>query len=105
MAKISIEKAEPGMTVCKPVENDKGMVLLPVGTQLTEALIDRLKKWGVLIVHCDTKDDGKSSGSGKPHQLDADQERQLNEKFADVINDPLMKEVYASVKAFLQEKE
>ena len=105
MAKIAIDKVESGMIVSKPVENDKGMVLLPVGTQLSEALIDRLKKWGVLIINCESTEDLKASESHKHQHLDKDLEKNLSEKFADVIDDPLMKEIYTSVKAFLQNKE
>ena len=42
MQKIPLKQATPGMTLAKPVINDRGMTLVGAGTRLTEDTIERL---------------------------------------------------------------
>ena len=44
MPKLIISDLKPGMRLLKPVTNPSGMVLLTEGLELTEELIDRLRK-------------------------------------------------------------
>ncbi len=44
---IPLEKAKPGMKLAEDVVNTAGMVLCRSGTELTEALIQRLENMGV----------------------------------------------------------
>jgi len=44
LPKLIISDLKPGMRLLKPVANPSGMVLLTEGLELTEELIDRLRK-------------------------------------------------------------
>ena len=44
MPKLIISDLKPGMRLLKPVTNPSGLVLLTEGLELTEELIDRLRK-------------------------------------------------------------
>ena len=108
MAKISIDKTQPGMVVTEKVVNDKGMVLLPPGTVLTEALISRLQKWNVQSVSI--KGDGPPAeaapeGAQKISALDDALLEKLNKKFHSVLGDPLMKTLLDAVKTHYQNQE
>lgn len=110
MAKISIDKAEPGMVVTDGVTNDKGMILLPPGTELSETLINRLKKWNVQTVT--VKGDSTASGESEQdnsgdaifqqQQMDEELEQRIEKKFEPVMNDPVMADIYKALKIFLQ---
>ncbi len=106
MPQIPIEKAIPGMVVTEPVTNDKGMVILPTGTKLNEALIIRLKKWNVQTLVCQGDvqgSDASSSAMVKNVVMDASLEKHLAEKFKPVLDDPIMQEVYNAVKVYYQD--
>jgi len=107
MPEITIDKAKPGMLVLKQVENDKGMVLLPAGSVLNEALIARLTKWGVQSVSCqsDSSDDQSASPESQPKALDEEVTKRLEKRFLPIMDDPVMKTVFEAVKAFLQSED
>ena len=50
MPKIPIDKLEPNMKLSKPVINKDGIVLLGEGTELTGAVIEKLKRLDVFTV-------------------------------------------------------
>ena len=50
MRLILLDEAKPGDEVAEPVKNARGMVILSKGTTLSPALIDRLRKMGVVEV-------------------------------------------------------
>jgi len=107
MPEITIDKARPGMFVTKQVENDKGMVLLPAGSVLNEALIARLTKWGVQsVVYRSDGEDAQSAGTeSKPKVLDAEVTKRLEERFSPIIDDPVMKTVFEALKSFLENED
>ncbi len=47
MQKVPLTLAKPGMVLEKPVTRENGMTLVGVGTQLTDALLQRLENMGV----------------------------------------------------------
>ena len=101
--KITIDKAQPGMIVTDKVVNDKGMVLLPTGATLNEALIARLKKWGVQNVTC--KDDNaplESVQAESSQKMNLELEKRIDDKFKPVLDDPIMEIIYKTVKKFYQ---
>lgn len=51
MIKISIDKAKPGMKILKDVVNEAGMVVVPAGKELTDALIDKLSMMNVDFIY------------------------------------------------------
>ena len=51
---ISIDDAQEGMILTKPVANDNGMVLCSKGTALTESLIQRFKTMNTTVLYIET---------------------------------------------------
>ena len=103
MKKVSTNEAEVGMKIARKVENDKGMVLLPEGIELTEAHIGRLKKWGVEEIFVEGEDDSGGGADQVVGDLKMDDEfiKVLDHKFEPVKDDPIMQGIYNAVKAVL----
>ena len=79
------------MILAKTVYNHQEMMLLEAGTKLKEKNIRMFKSWGVPSVWVK----GESSGIKNRNKFSKDQsaasiEAELNQKFADVIDDPVM---------------
>lgn len=51
MIKISINKAKPGMKIAKDIVNEAGMVVVPVGKELTDSLIEKLSMMNIDFVY------------------------------------------------------
>jgi hypothetical protein len=90
MPKISIEKAEPGQTLSRPAVTRTGMVMMQPGTQLTAAIIDRLKNLGIDSVIVE----GASRIPDKPLDVML---RELDERFQGNEHDSWMMELKAIV--------
>lgn len=54
MPKVALNNLVPGMKLAKPVTNDRGMVLLAEGTELSGPLIERLGSMNVVSVYIDS---------------------------------------------------
>ena len=50
MRVILIDMAKPGDRLATPVTNDKGMLILPKGAQLTMGMLDSLRRRGIVEV-------------------------------------------------------
>jgi hypothetical protein len=50
MIRVKSEALQPGMVVARDVKNIDGMLLAPLGCQLSERQIDILQAWGVVEV-------------------------------------------------------
>lgn len=48
--KISIDKAKAGMKIIEDVVNEAGVVIIPKGKELTEALIDKLSQMNIKFI-------------------------------------------------------
>ena len=94
MIRIDLDKAKPGMVLAKPVNNLQNMLLLKERVELTERNIQMLRSWGVGEIWVDG---GQTSvPSDKAQNFDALQaaiDHELQEKFANVADDPLMMEI------------
>ena len=104
MKKVSTNELEAGMKLARKVENDKGMVLLPEGIELTDAHIGRLKKWGIEEIFVEGEDaDGGGGADAVVGDLKMDDEFMaiLDHKFELVKDDPIMLGIYNAVKAVL----
>ncbi|MCS7215538.1 MAG: hypothetical protein RMI30_01300 [Thermodesulfovibrio sp.] len=55
MIKISVNKAKPGMKIMKDIINEAGMVVIPAGKELTDALIDKLSMMNVEFIYVEGK--------------------------------------------------
>lgn len=56
MAKIKVEKLQPGMVSAADIKNMDGMLLLPAGCELTERHALILKTWGITEVAVESAD-------------------------------------------------
>ena len=56
MRRIYLSEAKPGDVVAEPVVNDRGMVILPKGAELTAPVIGRLQKMNVTEVAVEGED-------------------------------------------------
>lgn len=50
MQKITLDQAAPGMVLAKPVVNERGQTLVAERTELTETLLERLRRFGIFSV-------------------------------------------------------
>lgn len=56
MAHVTLDRAEPGMTLRSNVVDRRGRLLVPAGADLSEKHISALKMWGVTSI--EVEDDG-----------------------------------------------
>ena len=88
MRSVLLDQAKPGEEVAEPVKNDRGMVILPEGAKLTPALIDRLRKMGVVEVMVE----GEDPNAPPPKSLDELLE-DLKVRFEGQEDNPLMMQI------------
>ena len=85
MQKVPLELVQPGMILAKTITNDTGMALCGEGTELTDVIIERLRRMNVTHVtlkgHPVDMGDTKSIGQ---------KIEELRARFIRVQGDPLM---------------
>ena len=95
MKPVGIEELKPGMILGQPVKNHQGALLLEAGARITKKNIRIFKSWGVTEVTVKGQVDRETDGAGRPElRINATVEIQLKEKFADVLDDPVMVEIF-----------
>jgi len=106
MSLIPISNAKPGMVLQSSAVNEKGMALLNPGTELSDALISRLQRWGVesIDIVSDSGDESEISSRSPSAGEGAAQKSTLEKKFIHVRNDPLMGAILEAIVAH-REKE
>ena len=88
MRRLYLSEAAPGDVIAEPVVNDRGMVILPRGAELTAPVIGRLQKMNVTVIVVE----GDDPNAPPPKTLDellAD----LDARFEGVEDVPLMMEI------------
>lgn len=96
MGRVSTSNLQPGMVLGGDVKTFKGQLLLPGGTTLTDRHIEKLMAWGV--------SEADIEGHEEPSLADLDAQMEnapalaeasaaLDERFADVLDEPLMGEI------------
>ncbi len=85
MAKVPLAKLVPGMVLSKPVLNRNGLVMLGEGTELTQALIDKILQMDTAGV--DIK------GYSQPSVPQEEMLARLDGRFKNVIDEPYMSEI------------
>ncbi len=96
MRKISTDQIENGNVSAREVCGPSGNILLSKGMQLSPAIGRRLKNWGITHVYIEGKEDEqeeKQIENVSPEKLKS----KLEEKFSDVLNNPIMKKIFAAV--------
>ncbi|VFU14252.1 conserved hypothetical protein [anaerobic digester metagenome] len=100
MQRVPINLVEPGMVLAKPVVNDAGMPLCAEGTELTAALIERLKRMNISQLTLK----GHPVEMGGPAKSPEEQIREMTARFARVQGDPIMDTIREAIeKAILAE--
>jgi hypothetical protein len=89
MQKVPINLVQPGMVLAKPVLNEAGMPLCAEGTELTESIIDRLRRMNVPFLALK----GNPVDMGEPAPSLEERILQMRERFAPVQGDPLMERI------------
>lgn len=99
MKKIFVEKIQDGMILARDVCGTSGSALLTKETKLTETMGRRLKNWGVTYVCIEGEEEQKRE---KPIIEISPEEvkEQLEAKFVDVIDNPIMKTLLRAAYTF-----
>ena len=105
MIPLSIDVLKPGMALASAVYNRQGQLLLEKGTALTRKRIWMLKTWGIDQVN--VKGRGrKNEASGAEVEFETREsiEQELQAKFGDVIDEPVMQEIMKAASRQLQKR-
>jgi len=91
--RITLDQAVPGLRLAKPVTGPTGIVVLGTGSELTEALIERLKKLGIPAVFVEP-DAALADLHTKPvEQL----EQELRRRFRHTGGDPTLQLIQGAI--------
>ena len=95
MIRVGIEELKPGMILDRPVNNHQGVLLLEAGAKVTKKNIRIFKSWGVNEVTVKGEVSRATDSAGRPElRINESDEILLKKKFADVLDDPVMDEIY-----------
>jgi len=95
MGLVGVEDLKPGMILEHSVRNNQGVLLLETGARITKKNIRIFKSWGVTeatVKGGQTRANG-TAGPPEPRIKETDA-MLLKEKFADVLDDPVMVEIF-----------
>ena len=99
MVRLGIDEVKSGMILAHPVKNNQGVLLLEAGAKISKKNIRIFKSWGVteVTVKGGTARDNVTAGLQQP-PIQAFDEMILKEKFADVLDDPVMVEIFKAAR-------
>ena len=99
MKKIPVENVENNMILAGDVCGPSGNVLLGKGTKLTPTIGRRLKNWGISFVEIEGQEEEKKE---EPVNEESQEEfvNKLRVKFSDVMQNPIMKEIFNAIVEF-----
>lgn len=101
----AVDDLKPGMTLARPVYNHQELLLLEAGAKIREKNIRMFKSWGVsaVWVRGESRDD-PDGDMGSEDQAREAIEMKLKEKFADVLNDPIMLEIMRAASSVMSKR-
>ncbi len=104
--RYTVEELRPGMILAQQVDDDQGRTIMPEGARLTPMHIKRLQKWGldsVVVAENDAGDPESSSivsaqgtiesASGEERETMRRIAEEVQQRFRDVDDDPVMAEL------------
>ena len=105
MIELTIDALKPGMVLADSVYNQQDLLLLEKGTALTKKRIWMLKTWGIDQVNVKGRGQ-KNAPSDYEIEFETREsiERDLQAKFADVIDDPIMQAIMRAASQQLQKR-
>ena len=102
MIRLNIVDLKPGMVLAQSVRNHQGVLLLDAGAKITKKNVRIFKSWGVYEVSVvgqlnESKNAAETPVAGIKDTL----ELELKEKFANVLDDPVMVEIFNAASRLL----
>ena len=95
MINLNIDDLKPGMILAQPVRTHQGVLLLEAGARISKKNIRIFKSWGVLEIEIQGNPAAAKGRSGDTEiKVKESIENQLKEKFCDVLDDPVMVEIF-----------
>ena len=103
MIRLNIDELKPGMILARSIHNQQDLLLLEKDSSLTKQRIWMLKTWGIdqVSIKGISENDGIIDFETELETKDTI-ETQLKAKFADVLDDPVMKEIMKAASRQLQ---
>ena len=103
MIRVSIADLKSGMILTKSVRNPQGVLLLDAGTKITKKNIRIFKSWGVMEIFVEghlkkSKNVEETEAAGVKDSI----ELELKTKFSDVLDDPVMVEIFKAARKQLK---
>ena len=95
MKKITVENIVDAMVLAKDVCGPSGNTLLGAGTTLTGSMGRRLKNWGIHFVHIESEEEPVPQ-ENVPRVSQEEITSMLKNKFSTVMDNQLMKKIFAS---------
>ena len=94
MTNVPIENIKAGMVLARPVFNFHNILLLKEQTEITAKSIQMLKSWGIssIWVVSQDREEGRRDSS-QDEALLASLNKQLDDRFAGMTDDPVMLEI------------
>ena len=105
MIQLKMDAVKPGMVLARSVYNQQDLLLLEKGTALTKKRIWMLKTWGIDQIN--VKGQGqKDAASVSEIEFETRKsiEKELQAKFADVIDEPVMQAIVKAAGRQLQNR-
>ena len=103
MIRVSIADLKPGMNLAKSVRNPQGVLLLDAGTKITKKNIRIFKSWGVMEIFVEGHlKKTKNAKEAEVADVEDPLELELKTKFSDVLDDPVMVEIYKAARKQLK---
>ena len=102
---LDVNELKPGMVLAKPIVNHQELLLLEAGAKITEKNIRIFKSWGITTAW--VKGD---AADNDPKDLRSDIasreaiELELKEKFAGVLDNPVMLEIMRAASSVLSQR-
>lgn len=103
MKRIVVEKIEDGMVLDKEVCGPSGNVLLGKGTTISSAMGRRLKNWGINFIYVSGTEEGENDEQ-LPSISPVELRQHLESKFAETLENPVMKQLFAAVYQYRLQK-
>ena len=95
MIRVNIVDLKPGMVLAQSVKNHQGVLLLDAGTKITKKNIRIFKSWGVIEVSVKGElNELNAAGETPVAGVKDTVEMELKEKFSNVLDDPVMVEIF-----------
>lgn len=102
MINLNIEDLKPGMILARPVRNHQGVLLLEADAKISKKNIRIFKSWGILEISIKGNlSESNSSTKVGETEVKESLEKQLKEKFSDVLDDPVMTEIFNAARILL----